>query len=320
MIGTEAGFWLPKQGSTTAPVVDSLFYLITGISAFFFALIVGLLLYFVWKYRARPGHREIPSSTHNTPLEVTWTVIPVLIVVWIFWEGVVGFIHLATPPENAYEIQVLGQKWNWTFTYPNGVVSPELHVPVDTDVRLILTSQDVIHSLFIPDFRIKRDAVPGRYEKEWFHATEIGEYQIFCTEYCGTQHASMLAQVIVQHPVNFDKWLADEGNFIEKLPPEKLWEGGKKLYNQRGCKQCHSIDGSNGIGPTFKGVWGHNVALNGGARVTVDENYVRESIVNPQGQIVAGYEPVMPSFQGRLKDKEITAIIEYLKTLKESGE
>jgi len=320
-IDTAAGFWLPRQGSTTAPAVDSLFQLITGISAFFFALIVGLLITFLWKYRARPGHEELPSPAHNTPLEVTWTVIPVLIVVYIFWEGVTGFIHLATPPDNAYEVQVLGQKWNWTFTYPNGVVSPELHVPVDTDVRLILTSQDVIHSLYIPDFRIKRDAVPGRYEKEWFHATAVGQYQVFCAEYCGTQHSSMLTSVVVQERPAFEKWLADEGNFIEKLPPEKLWEGGQKLYNQRGCKQCHSIDGSGSIGPTFRGVWGHTVALSDGSKVTVDENYVRESIVNPQGQVVAGFGPPssMPSFKGRLKDKEITAIIEYLKTLKEPG-
>jgi cytochrome c oxidase subunit II len=315
-IGTGAGFWLPRQGSTTAPEVDALFNAITWISIFFFVLIVVLMIYFVWKYRARAGHTAQHSAVHNTPLEITWTVIPVLIVVWIFWEGFTGFLDLSNPPDNAYEVQVLGQKWNWTFTYANGVVSPELHVPVDTDVRLIMTSQDVIHSLYIPDFRIKRDAVPGRYEKEWFHATAVGEYQIFCAEYCGTQHSAMLSKVIVQTPADFQKWLAAEGNFIDKLPPEKLWEGGQKLYNQRGCKQCHSIDGSPGIGPTFKGIWGHEALMKSGSKIVVDENYVRESVLNPQAQIVAGFEPVMPTFQGRLKDKEITAIIEYLKTLK----
>ena len=314
-VGLGAGFWLPRQGSTGAARVDSLFHAITWISIFFFALIVALLAVFLWKYRARPGHTAQPSPTHNTPLEITWTVLPVLIVVWIFWEGFTGFIDLATPPDNAYEVQVLGQKWNWAFTYPNGVVSPDLHVPVDTDVRLVMTSQDVIHSLYVPDFRIKRDVVPGRYEKAWFHATETGDYQLYCAEYCGTEHSSMLAKVIVQTPAAFSKWLADEGDFIEKLPPEKLFEGGEKLYNQRGCKQCHSIDGSAGIGPTFKGVWGHQVDLRGGGRVAVDENYVRESVLDPAAKVVAGYEPVMPSFKGRLKDKEITAIIEYLKTL-----
>lgn len=315
-IDTGAGFWLPRQGSTTAPGVDALFNAITGISIFFFALIVVLLVYFVWKFRARPGHEAVKTATHNTPLEVTWTVIPVLIVVWIFWEGFTGFLNLSTPPQNAYEVQVLGQKWNWSFTYPNGVVAPELHVPVDTDIRLVLTSQDVIHSLYMPEFRIKRDVVPGRYEKEWFHAIAVGEYQIFCAEYCGTQHSSMLSKVIVQTQGDFEKWLAAEGNFIDKLPPEKLWEGGQKLYLQRGCKQCHSIDGSAGIGPTFKGIWGHEALLTGGGKVLVDENYVRESVLNPQAKVVAGFQPVMPTFQGRLKDKEITAIIEYLKTLK----
>ena len=316
LAGAGAGFWLPKQGSTTAAPVDFLFHAITNISIFFFLLITTVLLYFVWKYRARPGHTATASADHNQALEITWTVIPVLIVVWIFWEGFTGYLDLQTPPANAYEVQVLGQKWKWLFTYPNGVVDDKLHVPPGEPVRLVLTSQDVIHSLYIPDFRIKRDAVPGRYEREWFEAPEPGEYQIFCAEYCGTDHSAMLTSVVVHRSrPEFEKWLADAADFIDKLPPEKLFEGGQKLYNQRGCKQCHSIDGSAGIGPSFKGLWGHTQPLAGGGQVTVEENYVRESIVNPQAKIVAGYEPVMPTYQGRLKDKEITAIIEYLKTL-----
>jgi cytochrome c oxidase subunit 2 len=316
IIGSGPNFWLPRQGSTTAEGVDRLFNAVTSIAIFFFVLITVVLIYFVWTYRARPGHRAQPSATHNQKLEITWTVIPLLIVVWIFWQGFSGFLNLQTPPQNAYEVQVLGQKWKWLFTYPNGVVDDNLHVPPDEAIRLVMTSQDVIHSLYIPDFRIKRDAVPGRYEKEWFRAEEPGEYQIYCAEYCGTSHSGMLSKVIV-HPSrpDFDKWLADAGNFLDKLPPEKLWEGGQKLYNQRGCKQCHSVDGTAGIGPSFKGIWGHNQPLKGGGEVLVEENYVRESILNPQAKIVAGFEPVMPTYQGRLKDKEITAIIEYLKTL-----
>jgi len=316
LFGAGAGFWLPRQGSTTAERVDFLFHAVTGISIFFFVLITVVLLYFVWKYRARTGHAAQASADHNQKLEITWTVIPLLIVIWIFWEGFTGFLDLQTPPANAYEVQVLGQKWKWLFTYPNGVVDDNLHVPPDEPVRLVMTSQDVIHSLFVPDFRIKRDAVPGRYEREWFQAKEPGEYQLFCAEYCGTSHSAMLAKVIVHRSrPEFDRWLADAGNFLDKLPPEKLWEGGQKLYNQRGCKQCHSVDGVAGIGPSFKGIWGHQQPLKGGGQVLVEENYVRESIVNPQAKIVAGYEPVMPTYQGRLKDKEITAIIAYLKTL-----
>jgi cytochrome c oxidase subunit 2 len=239
-----------------------------------------------------------------------------MIVVWIFWQGFTGYLDLQTPPANAYEVQVLGQKWKWLFTYPNGVVDDNLHVPPAEPVRLVMTSQDVIHSLYVPDFRIKRDALPGRYERQWFEAPEPGEYQLFCAEYCGTSHSGMIAKVIVHRSrPEFEAWLAEAGNFLDKLPPEKLWEGGQKLYNQRGCKQCHSVDGVSGIGPSFKGIWGHNQPLKGGGSVVVEENYVRESIVNPQAKIVAGYEPVMPTYQGRLKDKEITAIIEYLKTL-----
>ncbi|HZN54612.1 MAG TPA: cytochrome c oxidase subunit II [Candidatus Polarisedimenticolaceae bacterium] len=314
--GSLAGFWLPRQASTTAGSVDFVFNAVTWIGITFFVLITAMLAVFLWKYRARPGHAAQPSPDHNQRLEVTWTVIPVLIVVWIFWEGFEGFLDLATPPKNAYEVQVLGQKWKWLFTYPNGVVDENLHVPPGEPVRLVMTSQDVIHSLYVPEFRIKRDAVPGRYEKQWFQAPEAGEHQIFCAEYCGTSHSAMLAKVIVHRSrPEFERWLADAGNFIDKLPPEKLWEGGEKLYNQRGCKQCHSIDGTSGIGPTFKGIWGHAQPLRGGGSATVDENYVRESIVDPQAKIVAGYEPVMPTFQGRLKDKEITALIEYLKKL-----
>jgi len=315
-IGTGPNFWLPRQGSTSAAGVDYLFNAVTAISIFFFVLITVALFYFVWKYRARPGHEARESAVHNQRLEITWTVIPLLIVVWIFWEGFTGFLNLQMPPENAYEVQVLGQKWKWLFTYPNGVVDDNLHVPPDEPIRLVMTSQDVIHSLYIPDFRIKRDAVPGRYEREWFQALEPGEYQIFCAEYCGTSHSAMLSKVIVHRSrPEFDKWLADAGNFLDKLPPEKLWEGGQKLYNQRGCKQCHSVDGVAGIGPTFKGIWGHKQPLKDGTQILVEENYVRESILNPQAKIVAGFEPVMPTYQGRLKDKEITAIIAYLKTL-----
>jgi cytochrome c oxidase subunit 2 len=317
LAGAASGFWLPRQGSTTAAKVDFLFHAITGISIFFFVLITAVLLAFVWKYRARAGHAAQPSAVHNQTLEITWTVIPLFIVIWIFWEGFTGFLDLQTAPANAYEVQVVGQKWKWLFTYGNGVVDDNLHVPPGEPVRLVMTSQDVIHSLYVPDFRIKRDALPGRYEREWFQANEPGEYQLFCAEYCGTSHSAMLAKVIVHRTrPEFDKWLEDAGNFLDKLPPEKLWEGGLKLYNQRGCKQCHSVDGVGGIGPTFKGIWGHQQPLKGGGQVLVEENYVRESIVNPQAKIVAGYEPVMPTYQGRLKDKEITAIIEYLKTLK----
>lgn len=311
----DGGFWLPKPASTGAADVDWLFGVITSIAIFFFILITALTVVFVIRYRARPGHDVQPSPDHNRPLEITWTVIPLAIVIWIFWEGFAGYLDMSTPPQNAYEIQVLGQKWNWSFTYPNGYVDAQLHVPVDTNVRLVMTSQDVLHSLYIPAFRIKRDTVPGRYTKLWFRAPEPGTYDLFCAEYCGTSHSNMISKVIVHEPGGFETWLADASNFIDKLPPDQLWEAGEKLYRQRGCAQCHSVDGRSGTGPSFQGIWNKPAELEGGGSVLVDENYIRSSIVDPQAQIVAGYEPVMPTYKGRLKDKEITAIIEYIKKL-----
>jgi len=316
-IDSGPGFWLPRQSSTTAPAVDYVFHAVTNISIFFFLLITAALLYFVWKYRARPGHEAQPSPSHNTPLEVTWTVIPVAIVLWIFWEGFTVFVDISTPPASSYEVQLTAQKWNWLFTYPTGYTDTDLHVPPGEPIRVVGTAVDVIHSFFVPEFRVKRDMVPGRYEEAWFRADTPGSYQIFCAEYCGKDHSAMKAMVVV-HPSleDYQKWLADASDFIAKLPPERLAEGGEKLYNQRGCKQCHSIDGSAGTGPTFKGLWGHDQPLEGGGVAHVDENYVRQSIVDPHSQIVAGFQPVMPSFQGRLKDREITALIEYIKTLR----
>lgn len=309
-----SSFWLPEQASTVAPEVDFAFYFVYWVSAFFAVLITALIVYFAIRYRHRPGVREKadPAPHHNLPIEVAWTVPPTLLVVAFFWVGFRGFMDIATPPDNAYEVQVTGQKWNWLFTYPGGYVDPDLHVPVDTPVRLVLSSQDVIHSFFVPAFRIKRDVVPGRYNKAWFQSGKPGFYQLYCAEYCGTSHSKMLAKVVVHEPGQFERWLADASNFLDKMPPE---EAGEKLYLQRGCPQCHSVDGKPSTGPTFAGLFGSSVALSGGGSVSVDEDYIRTSILQPSAQVVSGYEPVMPSFQGRLSDREIDAIIAYLKTL-----
>jgi cytochrome c oxidase subunit 2 len=232
----------------------------------------------------------------------------------MFYRGMKAMIDMQTPPSSALEILVTAQRWNWMFTYPNGYVDKDLHVPVDVPVRLVMRSEDVIHSFFVPAFRLKRDIVPGRYTKTWFRATQAGEYLLFCAEYCGTGHSDMLAKVIVHPPGGYRKWLEEASNFVSKMPPA---EAGKRLYEIRGCKQCHSLDGTIGIGPSFKGVYGHTVVLQGGAKLVADENYIRESIMDPMAKIVAGYDPVMPTYKGRLKDAEITAIIEFLKTLAE---
>jgi cytochrome c oxidase subunit 2 len=233
----------------------------------------------------------------------------IVIFVWAFRV----FLNINTPPANAYEVQVTGQKWKWLFTYPNGHVDQDLHVPVNTPVRLVMTSEDVIHGFFIPAFRLKHDVLPGRYVKLWFRAVKTGEFQIYCTQYCGTGHSDMWAKVIVHEPGGFESWLQAASNFLKTMSPA---QAGEMLYRTRGCAQCHTVTGEASTGPTWKGLFGRTVPLQGGGSVVADENYVRESILDPQAQVVAGFQPVMPTFKGRLSDQEISAIIAYIKTLK----
>jgi len=310
-------FWMPEQASSKAAEVDTVFYVIYWLSVFFFAIIVGLMAWFIVRYRRRKqGEGVEESPNHNLALEVIWTAIPVVVSIALFVVGFRSFMNIATPPRNAYEVSVIGQKWNWFFTYPNGFVSDELHVPVDTPVKLVMTSEDVIHSLWIPAFRVKKDVVPGRYTKTWFEAQEAGTYPLLCTEYCGTGHSDMLSVVTVHEPGMFEVWLEEASNFLDKMPPA---EAGELLVQRKGCVQCHSLDGSANVGPTFRELFGHAVALRGGGEVVADENYIRQSILEPMADIVAGYEPVMPTYAGKLKDQEITAIIAYLKTISSHG-
>lgn len=315
--GEGASFWMPPQVSTVAADVDWLFNFILWISVFFFVLITAGMVYFVVRYRrnaARPEADRTP--THHTALELTWTGIPLVLVIVIFFFGFTGYLDMSTPPANVYEIQVTGQKWNWAFQYPNGYIDSNLHVPVDRAVQLVMTSADVIHSLYVPAFRIKTDVVPGRYSKAWFEATAPGEYDLFCAEYCGTSHSDMISKVVVHPAGEFDAWLEQASNFLETMSPV---DAGRKLYQARGCQQCHSADGSAMTGPTFLNLFGRREATVGGEMVTADENYIRESILEPNAKVVAGYEAVMPTYQGRLSDPEISAIIEYIKSLDESS-
>lgn len=326
--------WFREPASTGANSVDALFFGIYGICLFFFFLIVGLMVAFLARYVARPGHREEATPHHNNTLEAAWSILPGFLLVGIFWYGFVGYLDLRTPPENAYEIQVVAKKWNWSFVYPNGVVRPNLHVPVDQPVRLVMSSDDVLHSLYIPAFRVKMDCVPGRYSTLWFEATvptpeaEIANlaadealktdadqqgYDLFCTEYCGQGHSAMNAKVYVHKSGTFETWLEDANKIDPASSPVTL---GETLYKQRGCSQCHSIDGAKGTGPSYYNVYGTEQMTDKGA-IKVDENYIRESILNPMAKIRDGYKGVMPSYQGQLKDAEIAAIIWYIKSLKE---
>jgi cytochrome c oxidase subunit 2 len=336
----EATLWFPPASTDIAKKVDDIFYFIYWVSVIFFVGIVAAMILFVVKYR-RKSPTDIPvGPTHNTPLEITWTVIPLALAMLIFWKGFAGYLELIVPPQDAYQVRVTGQQWKWMFTYPNGMTlyGDKLVVPAGKSVRLVMTSEDVIHSFFVPDFRIKQDVVPGRYSTVWFNTPDPGEHDVFCTEYCGKDHSNMLAKVIVVPPADLEKTIAIEGdvfkmkefNYDDKGVPYKLDDPkvkqvvdkkvGEFLYNTRGCKSCHSIDGSRVIGPSFKGIWGkeEEVVEDGAThKVKVDDNYVRESIMDPQKKIVVSYPPVMPTFKGRLTDKEITALIEYIQSLKE---
>ncbi|TWT34819.1 Cytochrome c oxidase subunit 2 precursor [Blastopirellula retiformator] len=321
----EAGslFFTPSN-SVFAPEVDNLFDLIYWISAFFFVLIVAVMVYFVVMYRRRPGHSVQPSPSHNNVLEITWSVLPSFLLVLIFVMGFTGYMNIRTPPDDAYEIHVYAKKWSWLFQYPNGAESSDLHIPVGRPVRFILESEDVIHNMFVPAFRTKMDCVPGRYNEIWVladHSTGTGikdeDHEptwLFCAEYCGRDHSNMKAKVFVHETGDFDAWVAKAANLYEG---RTMAEVGELLYKRKGCISCHSIDGTRKSGPSFKGGFGTAHKMADGSEVVMDENYIRESIRDPRAKVVAGYEPVMPVFpSSRLSDKDITAISEFIKSLK----
>lgn len=304
-------FWLPPGASTVAPEVDWLFYFIFWLSLFFFVLIVGLAMLFVLRYRRRPGVEAQETPHHNLALELTWSGIPTVLVIVIFVIGFKGFMNMIIAPKNSYPINVIAQKWKWLFEYPNGHVDEDLHVPVGRPVQLVMSSQDVIHGFYVPAFRVQMDVVPGRYTKTWFQASQAEEYPLYCAQYCGEGHSRMLAKVVVHPPGEFEKWLQDASDLFKRLSPVQV---GERLVKLR-CASCHSVTGAKMIGPPLNGLFGRAEKMRDGTTVVADENYIRESIVDPQAKVVAGYDPVMPTFKGQLSDREITAIIDYLRGL-----
>jgi cytochrome c oxidase subunit 2 len=236
----------------------------------------------------------------------------------IFVYGFVVFRDMRNPPADATEINVTAKQWLWQFEYYNGKKTlNELYVQQNRPVKLVMRSEDVIHSFFVPDFRVKQDILGGRYTQLWFTPTKVGTFQLFCAEYCGTGHSKMLGKVVVLSPEAYDIWekgaRVTEEIGVASLPDA---ERGEQIYKQSGCNACHSLDGSTGVGPSWKSLVGHKVAMQNGEEITADENYIRESILEPQAKIVKGYQPVMPSFKGILSDADISALISYMKTLK----
>lgn len=306
--------WMPEQASTAAERTDALFYFLLYLSVFFFVLVIGATVLFALKYRRRHAKQRTSPIEGNRKLEIAWAVIPALLLILVFAWGFRDFLHLAVPPGDSLDIRVTGQKWFWSFDYPKeGINANELAVPVGRPVKLTMSSTDVIHSFFVPAFRIKRDVVPNRYTVVWFEATEVGSYDILCAEYCGTSHSRMLAKVKVMSENDYQAWV-DSGGGLSGKGMSSV-EFGKLLFQSKGCATCHSVDGSAKTGPTMKGKYGALEALAGGKSVKVDDNYLRESIVDPAAKVVQGFEPVMPTYAGKLKDKQLNALIDYIKSL-----
>jgi cytochrome c oxidase subunit 2 len=283
------------------------------VAGFFFVLVISATAVLAIRYRRRKAGEKTSDVSHSTALEITWTTIPLIILMVLFGMGLKGYVNAAVAPAEAMEIKVTAEKWLWTFTYPNGTTTVnELGVPKDRPVRLLMSSKDIVHSFFVPEFRIKQDVVPGAYTTTWFQATEAKEVAVLCAEYCGTGHSDMMAKVIVMEDAQFKDWL-DKGGGGSDLPPAEL---GKKLFTARNCATCHSLDGTRITGPSLKDLFGRNEEMSDGKQVLVDENYFRESVLDPMAKVVHGYPPVMPVYKGLLKDTEIDALIAYLKTVK----
>lgn len=297
--------------------VDNVFLFIVAISL---VLLVGVTVVMVWfavRYN-RKRHPRAESIEGNLTLEIVWTVIPTLLVLAIFWVGWKGFVYMRTVPDDAMLVKVTARMWSWSFEYENGRKDGDLHLPVGRPVKLAITSADVLHSLFLPAFRVKEDCVPGLETYLWFQPDQVGTYDLFCSEYCGVGHSSMTSTVHVLSQEDFDHWYQGERPArAAAREPEK--PDGASLFQEKGCGACHSIDGTPKIGPTLKGVYGHRLTvLTGGneREITADDAYLRRSLLDPQADVVKGFPPIMPSQKGQLTNEEVTALIEYLETLK----
>jgi cytochrome c oxidase subunit 2 len=301
----------PARASTEAGNVDALYIFLLALSAFMCLAIFTMILVFATKYRRRRGivAEQIEGSS---ALEITWSVIPLVIFMVIFVWGAVIYFHGRTPPQGSSEVYVVAKQWMWKLQHQEGQSEiNELHVPVGRDVKLIMTSQDVIHSWFVPAFRIKQDVLPGRYTTAWFRATKPGVYHLFCSQYCGTMHSGMIGQVVVMEPAQYQAWLSGGG------ASGSLAASGESLFQQLGCSTCHRFD-TQGRGPNLVGLFGKAVQLEDGRTVMADENYLRESILSPGEKVVRGFKSIMPVFQGLVSEEQLNALVAYVKSLNQN--
>jgi cytochrome c oxidase subunit II len=305
---------VPESASTVSWKVDALYFYLSGVTLFFALLISSVLVFFVIRYRRRTPY-EIPRPVAGShKLETIWTIIPFLIAMTMFGWGARVYFEQYKPARNAMEIYVVGKQWMWKLQHATGQREiNELHVPVGRKIKLIMTSEDVIHDFFVPAFRTKADVVPGRYTTLWFEATTPGKYHLFCAEYCGMNHSGMTGTVYVMEPREFDNWLS--GNTGTTTPAA----AGQQLFQSLGCASCHGAGGEGGRGPTLIGLFGREQPIEGGQTIRADEAYIRESILNPQAKLVAGFGPIMPTFQGQITEDQLVQLIAFIKGLHAPG-
>ena len=303
--------FVPPSASTISGKVDALYFYLSGVTIFFTLLISGVLIFFVIKYRRR-NLFEIPrpiAGSHK--LETLWSVIPFIIAMSMFAWGAQVYFQMYRPPNNAVEIYVVGKQWMWKIQHSTGQREiNQLHVPAGRKIKLIMTSEDVIHDFFVPAFRVKADVLPGRYTTQWFEATKPGTYHLFCAEYCGMNHSGMIGSIIVMQPTQFDEWLS--GSAGQQSPAV----AGQQLYESLGCVSCHGAQGEGGRGPALTGLFGKQVFLTNGQTIVADEGYVRESIENPSAKLVNGFGPIMPTFQGQVTPDQLIQIMAFIKSLR----
>ncbi len=304
-----------STNSTTA--FNNVFLFLLVISVVLLAAITFTMIYFVIKYNRKKNPTPVNIESHLL-LEITWIVIPTALVLAMFYYGWIGFTSMRTVPPDAMTVKATGRMWSWQFEYENGIKSKELKVPLGKPVKLLITSLDVLHSLFIPVYRIKEDAVPGRETYLWFLPDKEGEYDLFCSEYCGVQHSSMISKVIVIGEDDFHAWYREAGR-TETGAKEEGTLSGDKLLEDRGCLDCHSVDGTIEVGPSFKGLFGRKVVVTSGGKereLIADETYIKKSIIHPDADVVKGFDDIMPSQEENVTNEELDVIIEYLKELR----
>ncbi|MFO0878856.1 MAG: cytochrome c oxidase subunit II [Gemmataceae bacterium] len=300
---------LPEQASTMAPRVDGLFWFIVGICVFFGLLIAAMLLLFAVRYR-RVREDYVPTPIHgSTPLELFWTGVPLIIVMIVFFWGAAVYFDIMRTPENALEVYVTGKQWMWHLQHPGGQREINtLHIPLGRPIKLIMTSEDVIHDFAVPAFRVKMDAVPGKYTYSWFEATKPGTYHLFCVLYCGTDHARMIGKVVVMQPEEYEQWLTERAD-------RSLALQGRQLFQKLQCVTCHHPEANNRA-PILENIFGKRVALENGRTALADESYLRESILYPANKVRAGWRPIMPTYKEQVNEDDLIRLVAYLKSLK----